>query len=118
MIARTARRHRSRCRRAASAAGTLVPAYALTACADAATPALKRDIPENPWYLRTLLSDGFDLDPRDPGARPLWLAAAIGEHLRRKAAEYHLGHIYTKCGLRGRQELRRFVERWRQPSAV
>ncbi len=36
----------------------------------------------------------------------------------RKAVEYHLGNIYAKCGLRGRQELRRFVEQWRQPTAV
>jgi DNA-binding NarL/FixJ family response regulator len=36
----------------------------------------------------------------------------------RKAVEYHLGNIYAKCGLRGRQELRRFVDRWRQPVAV
>jgi DNA-binding CsgD family transcriptional regulator len=36
----------------------------------------------------------------------------------RKAVEYHLGNIYAKCGLSGRQELRRFVERWRQPAAV
>jgi DNA-binding CsgD family transcriptional regulator len=84
MITRTARRHRSRCRRAASAVGTLVPAHALTACAGAATAALKRGIPQSPSYLRTLLSDGFDLDPRDPGrlALPPGLAAAIGDHLR------------------------------------
>jgi DNA-binding CsgD family transcriptional regulator len=36
----------------------------------------------------------------------------------RKAVEYHLGNIYAKCGLRGRQELRRFVSTWRQPAAV
>ena len=36
----------------------------------------------------------------------------------RKAVEYHLGNIYAKCGLRGRQQLRRFVEQWRQPTAV
>ncbi len=36
----------------------------------------------------------------------------------RKAVEYHLGNIYAKCGLQGRQELRRFVEQWRQPTAV
>ena len=34
----------------------------------------------------------------------------------RKAVEYHLGNIYAKCGLRGRQELRRFVSKWRQPA--
>ena len=36
----------------------------------------------------------------------------------RKAVEYHLGNIYAKCGLNGRQQLRRFVEQWRQPAAV
>jgi DNA-binding CsgD family transcriptional regulator len=38
--------------------------------------------------------------------------------ISRKAVEYHLGNIYAKCGMRGRQELRRFVEQWRQPAAV
>ena len=38
--------------------------------------------------------------------------------ISRKAVEYHLGNIYAKCGLQGRQELRRFVERWRQPAAA
>jgi DNA-binding CsgD family transcriptional regulator len=38
--------------------------------------------------------------------------------ISRKAVEYHLGNIYAKCGLKGRQELRRFVEQWRQPAAV
>jgi DNA-binding CsgD family transcriptional regulator len=38
--------------------------------------------------------------------------------ISRKAVEYHLGNVYAKCGLRGRQELRRFVEQWRQPTAV
>jgi DNA-binding CsgD family transcriptional regulator len=36
----------------------------------------------------------------------------------RKAVEYHVGNIYAKRGLQGRQELRRFVEQWRQPTAV
>jgi DNA-binding NarL/FixJ family response regulator len=36
----------------------------------------------------------------------------------RKAVEYHLGNIYAKCGLHGRQQLRRYVEQWRQPTAV
>ena len=35
--------------------------------------------------------------------------------ISRKAVEYHLGNIYAKCGLQGRQELRRFVEQRRQP---
>ena len=38
--------------------------------------------------------------------------------ISRKAVEYHLGNIYAKCGLPGRQQLRRLVEQWRQPSAV
>ncbi len=37
-------------------------------------------------------------------------------YISRKAVEYHLGNIYAKCGLRGRQQLRRFVEQWRQPA--
>ena len=35
--------------------------------------------------------------------------------ISRKAVEYHLGNIYAKCGLQGRQQLRRSVEQWRQP---
>jgi DNA-binding CsgD family transcriptional regulator len=38
--------------------------------------------------------------------------------ISRKAVEYHLGNIYAKCGVHGRQQLRRFVEQWRQPTAV
>jgi len=38
--------------------------------------------------------------------------------LSRKAVEYHLGKIYAKCGLHGRQELLRFARHWRQPAAV
>ena len=38
--------------------------------------------------------------------------------ISRKAVEYHLGNIYAKCGLRGRQQLRHFVEQWGQPAAV
>jgi ATP/maltotriose-dependent transcriptional regulator MalT len=38
--------------------------------------------------------------------------------ISRKAVEYHLGNIYAKCGLQGRQELRRYVQQWRQPAAV
>ncbi len=38
--------------------------------------------------------------------------------ISRKAVEYHLGNIYAKCGLQGRQQLRRFVEQWRQPSVA
>ncbi len=38
--------------------------------------------------------------------------------ISRKAVEYHLGNIYAKCGLRGRQQLRLFVAQWRQPATV
>ena len=38
--------------------------------------------------------------------------------ISRKAVEYHLGNIYAKCGLQGRQQLRRLVEQWRLPAAV
>jgi DNA-binding CsgD family transcriptional regulator len=38
--------------------------------------------------------------------------------ISRKAVEYHLGNIYAKCGLQGRQQLRRSIEQWRQPAAV
>ena len=38
--------------------------------------------------------------------------------ISRKAVEYHLGNIYAKCGLQGRQQLRRFVGQWAQPTAV
>ncbi|MBV9095600.1 MAG: hypothetical protein JO132_17315 [Streptosporangiaceae bacterium] len=38
--------------------------------------------------------------------------------ISRKAVEYHLGNIYAKCGLQGRQQLRRFVEQWHQPVAA
>jgi DNA-binding CsgD family transcriptional regulator len=38
--------------------------------------------------------------------------------ISRKAVEYHLGNIYAKCGVRGRQELRRFVGQWRQPATI
>jgi DNA-binding CsgD family transcriptional regulator len=38
--------------------------------------------------------------------------------ISRKAVEYHLGNIYAKCGVQGRQQLRRLVQGWRQPTAV
>jgi DNA-binding CsgD family transcriptional regulator len=38
--------------------------------------------------------------------------------ISRKAVEYHLSNIYAKCGLHGRQQLRRFVEQWHQPAAI
>ena len=33
-----------------------------------------------------------------------------------KAVEYHLGNIYAKYGLKGRQQLRRLVEEARRPA--
>ena len=39
-------------------------------------------------------------------------------YISRKAVEYHLSNIYAKCGVPGRQGLRRFVEQWRQPATV
>ena len=38
--------------------------------------------------------------------------------ISRKAVEYHLGNVYAKCGIQGRQQLRRFVEQWRQPATI
>ena len=38
--------------------------------------------------------------------------------ISRKAVEYHLGNIYAKCGVKGRRELRRFVEQRRLPAAA
>ena len=38
--------------------------------------------------------------------------------ISRKAVEYHLGNIYAKFGLHGRQQLRRYVGQWRQPAAL
>jgi len=38
--------------------------------------------------------------------------------ISRKAVEYHLGNIYAKCGLHGRQQLRRFIDQWPQPAAL
>jgi DNA-binding CsgD family transcriptional regulator len=38
--------------------------------------------------------------------------------ISRKAVEYHLGNIYAKCGLQGRQQLRRSLEQWRQPAVA
>jgi ATP/maltotriose-dependent transcriptional regulator MalT len=43
---------------------------------------------------------------------------AVELFISRKAVEYHLGNIYAKCGLQGRQQLRRFVEQWGQPAAI
>jgi DNA-binding CsgD family transcriptional regulator len=36
--------------------------------------------------------------------------------ISRKAVEYHLSNVYAKSGLRGRQQLRRSVEQWSQPT--
>ncbi len=38
--------------------------------------------------------------------------------ISRKAVEYHLSNIYAKGSLQGRQQLRRFVEQWRQPATI
>lgn len=38
--------------------------------------------------------------------------------ISRTAVEYHLGNVYAKCGLKGRQELRRFVEQRRLSAAA
>jgi len=38
--------------------------------------------------------------------------------ISRKAVEYHLGNIYAKCGLRGRQQLQRFVDQRLQPAVL
>jgi len=38
--------------------------------------------------------------------------------ISRKAVEYHLGNIYAKFGLHGRQQLRHYVGQWRQPAAL
>jgi DNA-binding CsgD family transcriptional regulator len=35
-----------------------------------------------------------------------------------KAVEYHLGNIYAKLGLKGRQQLRDFLAESRRPTAV
>jgi DNA-binding CsgD family transcriptional regulator len=80
----------------------------------------------------------LDADPADPArkqsalaltSRETEVAHLVGKGLSnpeiaaelfisRKAVEYHLGNIYAKSGLQGRQELRRFVGQWRQPTAV
>ena len=38
--------------------------------------------------------------------------------LSRKAVEYHLGNLYAKCGVQGRQQLQRFAEQWQQPVVI
>jgi DNA-binding CsgD family transcriptional regulator len=47
-----------------------------------------------------------------------WLAIAAQLFISGKAVEYHLSIIYAKCGLQGRQQLRRVVAQWRQPAAI
>jgi hypothetical protein len=42
-----------------------------------------------------------------PRSRPSCSSALF---ISRKAVEYHLGNIYAKCGVPGRQQLRRLVE--------
>ena len=61
-------------------------AAALTAVPldDTAARRLYRGTGGHPLYLRTVLSEGFDFDPRAPGRRvlPRSLAAAVDDHLR------------------------------------
>jgi DNA-binding CsgD family transcriptional regulator len=38
--------------------------------------------------------------------------------ISRKAVEYHLGNIYAKCGVQGRQQLRRLIEHQHQPAVA
>ena len=56
---------------------------------DEAAAWLYRHTGGHPLYLRTLLSEGFDFDPRAPGrpALPRTLAAAVADHLRVLPAE-------------------------------
>ena len=51
---------------------------------DEAVQRLYRGTGGHPLYLRTVLSEGFEFDPRAPGrpALPRSLAAAVGDHLR------------------------------------
>ncbi len=51
-------------------------------------------------------------------AQPFLAQVAAELFISRKAIEYHLGNIYAKYGLHGRQELRRFVEQWGRPAAA
>jgi len=77
---------------------------------------------DRPLVVRDALSD-YDVGwvniaagPAQPP--PPWFPCAGWLFISRKAVEYHLGNIYAKCGLQGRQQLRRFVGQWRQPVAV
>jgi DNA-binding CsgD family transcriptional regulator len=77
--------------------------------------------------------------PRDPAAakksyleltsRETEIAHLVGKGLSnpeiaaelfisRKAVEYHLSNVYGKYGIHSRQQLRRLVERWREPAEV
>jgi DNA-binding NarL/FixJ family response regulator len=38
--------------------------------------------------------------------------------ISRKAVEFHLSNVYAKCGLQGRQQLRRFVVEWPLPDSA
>ena len=53
---------------------------------------------------------------QDVAGRMVVYPAAVA--ITARAVEYHLGNIYAKCGVQGRQGLRRFVGQWRQPVAV
>jgi DNA-binding CsgD family transcriptional regulator len=82
----------------------------LAACDLPATPAKKQSVPaltSRETEVAHLVGKGLS-NPE--------IAAEL--FISRKAVEYHLGNIYAKCGLHGRQQLRRFVEQWRQPTAV
>ena len=64
--------------------GSLAAALTTGPLDDEAVQRLYQGTGGHPLYLSTLLSEGFDFDPRTPGrlALPRSLAAAIGEHLR------------------------------------
>jgi hypothetical protein len=47
-----------------------------------------------------------------------WLVAVEGDPGMGKTSLARLGNIYAKCGLHGRQQLRRYVEQWHQPAAI
>ena len=68
---------------------SLAAALRAGALDDEAAAWLYRHTGGHPLYLRTLLSEGFDFDPRAPGrpALPRTLAAAVADHLRVLPAE-------------------------------